>query len=284
MAARFLAFVVLEAGGESNAEVAMSKILQVSYLMLLGWAVIAQSAERNNCQVEIFIDGRSAPEFAHAGVTYIEALKGREYAIRLTNPFGVRVAVALSVDGLNTIDARHTEAYAARKWVLGPYESVTIRGWQTNSRQARRFFFTTEEESYGNWLNKKENLGIISAVFFREKPQWLEQPPQPLTSIPQPGRARTDKQSNEARSAEASAAPTKDEFAATGIGRNIQNDVRWISMDLESSPAATVNVRYEFRPILTRLGIFPPTLDENLIYRRQHARGFKDTGYCPDPR
>ena len=127
------------------------------------------TAERNECQVEILIDGRAVPEFVHAGTTYVEAIKGREYAIRLTNPFGVRVAVALSVDGLNTIDARHTDASSARKWVLGPYESVTIRGWQTNSTQARRFFFTTEDESYGGWLGKKENLGMISAVFFKEK-------------------------------------------------------------------------------------------------------------------
>jgi hypothetical protein len=54
---------------------------------------------------------------------YIEALKSREYAIQLRNPFGVRVAVALSVDGLNTIDARQTSAADARKWVLDPYET-----------------------------------------------------------------------------------------------------------------------------------------------------------------
>ena len=267
----------------------MSKILRVACLVLFGWTVVLQSADRNSCQVEILIDGQSVSEFIHDGVTYVEALKGREYASRLTNPFGVRVAVALSVDGLNTIDARHTEASAARKWVLEPYESVIIRGWQTGSRQARRFFFTTEDESYGNWLKKKDNLGIISAVFFREKPQWLEEPPQPLTSMPESGQTRSGKQSNEARSdastdGQPSGARAKDEFAATGIGRNVRNDVRWISMDLESSPAATVNVRYEFRPILTKLGIFPQLQEENPISRRQRAKGFRDSGYCPEPR
>jgi hypothetical protein len=61
----------------------------------------------------------------------IEALKGKEYEIRLHNPFPVRVAVALSVDGLNTIDAQHTTAAHGRKWVIGPYETITISGWQT---------------------------------------------------------------------------------------------------------------------------------------------------------
>ena len=101
---------------------------------------------------------------------YVEALKGREYAIRIRNPYPVRVAVALSVDGLNTIDARHTAASNARKWVLSPYETITISGWQVNSREARRFEFTTEEKSYGQALGETANLGTITAVFFKERP------------------------------------------------------------------------------------------------------------------
>ena len=46
---------------------------------------------------------------------YIEVLKGREYEIHLRNPYSVGVAVALFVDGLNTIDARHTSAAAGQK-------------------------------------------------------------------------------------------------------------------------------------------------------------------------
>ena len=87
----------------------------------------------------------------------------------LRNPYAVRVAVALSVDGLNTIDARQTTAAAARKWVLEPYETVTISGWQTSQTEARRFEFTTEERSYGHALGKTANLGVISAVFFKER-------------------------------------------------------------------------------------------------------------------
>ena len=81
--------------------------------------------------IELVVDGTALPRFAHDGRWYVEAHKGREYAIRIRNPYNVRVAVALSVDGLNTIDARHTTAADARKWVLDPYETVTISGWQT---------------------------------------------------------------------------------------------------------------------------------------------------------
>ena len=77
--------------------------------------------------------------------------------------------MALSVDGLNTIDARETTAADARKWVLGPYQTVTISGWQTSQTEARRFEFTTEARSYGQALGKTANLGVISAVFFKER-------------------------------------------------------------------------------------------------------------------
>ncbi len=119
--------------------------------------------------VEILVDGAPQRRYHHAGRWYVQAHNGREYAIRLSNPYGVRVAVALSVDGLNTIDARQTTAADARKWVLDPYQTVTISGWQTSRTEARRFEFTTEERSYGQALGKTGNLGVISAVFFKER-------------------------------------------------------------------------------------------------------------------
>ncbi|MGE3177996.1 MAG: hypothetical protein AB7O32_11040, partial [Vicinamibacterales bacterium] len=76
--------------------------------------------------LDVLVDGRRVQQHAHQGRLYVEARKGKEYAIRIRNPYGVRVAVALSVDGLNTIDAKETTAGEARKWVLPPYGTVTI--------------------------------------------------------------------------------------------------------------------------------------------------------------
>ena len=150
-----------------------------AYLMAAGLAlaagphaVISASPEPRSVavgEVDIIVDGARQPRYAHDGRWYVEARKGREYAIRLRNPYAVRVAVALSVDGLNTIDARETTAAHARKWVLDPYETVTISGWQTSQLEARRFEFTTEARSYGQALGKTANLGVISVVFFKER-------------------------------------------------------------------------------------------------------------------
>ena len=154
--------------------------------------VSAVPAPNLNGDVDILVNGAPQRRYAHQGRWYVEALKGREYAIRLDNPYGVRVAVALSVDGLNTIDARQTTAADARKWVLAPYQTVTISGWQTSQSEALRFEFTTESRSYGEALGKTANLGVISAVFFRERARVI---------VRESSRDETDRQAPAARAA-----------------------------------------------------------------------------------
>jgi len=124
---------------------------------------------RPQFDLQVLIDGRPLEEYAARGRRYVEASEGREYELRLHNPFPFRVAVALSVDGLNTIDARHTTAWDASKWVIGPYDTIEISGWQVSSARARHFYFTRESDSYGAKLGQTANLGVISAVFFRER-------------------------------------------------------------------------------------------------------------------
>jgi len=120
-------------------------------------------------EAQVLVNGRPIEEYYAHGRTYVEALKGAEYEIRLRNPLPVRIAVALTVDGLNSIDARRSTAWNASKWVIEPYETITIGGWQMSSERARRFYFTTEEDSYASRLGQPANLGLISAVFFRER-------------------------------------------------------------------------------------------------------------------
>src|SRR5688572_15348314 len=260
-----------------------------AYLMFIALALAGQvvmsadSVRRPAADIDIVVNGVAQPRYAHQGRWYVEALKGREYAIRIRNPYGVRVAVALSVDGLNTIDARQTTADAARKWVLAPYETVTISGWQTSRTEARRFEFTTEEHSYGQALGKTANLGVITAVFFKErvsdrmteatrdaKPQSPSAPPSPAAES-----QRAEASANRARKPE-------DEYAATGMGGRTGHVVEQVWLDLEDAPAQTVNIRYEFRPQLVRLGVLQPAPTAGALERRERARGF-EPGFCPEP-
>lgn len=259
---------------------------RIACLLTIALAVVSAPAVDTSAgpapqraDVDILVGGAPQPRYAHNGRWYVEAQKGREYAIRLRNPYGVRVAVALSVDGLNTIDARESTAADARKWVLEPYETVTISGWQTSRTEARRFEFTTEERSYGQALGKTANLGVISAAFFRERPRKarvLEDNRQPVQEAPPPAAAADSAGAAAKRQAE-------DEYAATGMGRRTDHAVTQVWLDLEDAPARIVDIRYEFRPQLVRLGILPQTRPDETLQRRERARGFED-GFCPDPR
>ena len=234
--------------------------------------------------MEVLVDGRPLAVYTAGGTTYVEALKGREYAIRLTNHTGERVAAALAVDGLNSIDARHTSSSEARKWILAPWETVTLSGWQTGSGTARRFVFTSEPKSYGAWLGRTNDLGVISAAFFRESRRRDEIAIAP--SLPQPllERGAENDSADAAPHAKAlgeTKAMAKDELAATGIGREVEHRVVQVEFDAEDVPASTVSVRYEYRDALVRLGVLP-AVDEDLA-RRERARGFAESGFAPDP-
>src|SRR6185369_3428679 len=216
-------------------------------------------------ELDVLVNGRPVAEYYARGRTYIEAIQGAEYELRVHNPSADRVAVALSVDGLNTIDARHTTAWNASKWVIEPYQTITIGGWQMSSARARRFYFTTERDSYGAKLGQTANLGVISAAFFLEKrPAITAVPPRPIYRDDQTGESRSSEPVSPSAKSEASrdkagvvSQAPNDEFAATGIGRSVDNDVRWINMELESSAAAEVNIRYEYYSALLRLGVVP---------------------------
>ena len=209
------------------------------------------------------------------------------------------MAVALSVDGLNTIDARHTSAAAGRKWVLGPYETVTIEGWQTSMTDARRFEFTSEEQSYGAWLGKTNDLGVISAVFFRERvPERIvaiEQDRVPRSDVPAPAGQNRERSIPAAEAGAASPVgaaskpaagrrPRRPTLRSHGIGRRTDHAVRQVFLYLEPTPAASVSIRYEYRAQLVRLGVLPPVqAARHPLDRRERARGF-DGSYCPEPK
>jgi hypothetical protein len=259
--------------------------------------------------VNVLVSGSAQPRYAHDGRWYVEALKGREYAIQLHNPYGVRVAVALSVDGLNTIDARHTTAADARKWIIEPYQTITISGWQTSQSSARRFEFTTEERSYAQALGQANDLGLITAVYFRERARAVTTDatpsfrrgaggaggragggsgggagsggaPQPRTEAP-PAEAPALADGRAAQSAAAENKGSRDEYAATGMGRQTDHAITTVWLDLENSPAQQVDIRYEFRPQLVRLGILPRPVPDPLS-RRENANGF-EPGFSPAP-
>jgi hypothetical protein len=250
LAMAVLAFLSVALWGTGSSKFLQTPVRAQEKTVTPGRSIVAPRFE-----VDVLVDGRPLSEYQARGRTYIEAIRGEEYEIRLRNRTSDCVAVALSVDGLNTIDASRTSAWDGSKWVIEPYQTITISGWQMDSDHAHRFYFTTERDSYAAKLGVRGNLGVISAVFYRERRRVMITPPHPE---PRRGNREDSQSSTDLRgAAESSKAGTagpapssrsRDE-AATGIGRSIHNDVRYIDMDLESRPAAEVTISYDYGSI-----------------------------------
>ena len=242
-------------------------------------------------EVQVLVNGVPLDGYPARGRTYVEAIRGAEYELRIRNPLPVRVAVALSVDGLNSIDARRTSSWEASKWVIGPYQTIHISGWQMSSDRARRFYFTNERDSYAAKLGQTGNLGVIAAVFYRERPRAVVPvTPPPYKRVPSEKERASDQRerlpSTQTHKPEARGpvSPAPEDYASTGIGRSVRHDVRWVSMELEPRPAGAVTIRYEYHEALVRLGIRPKRyVEPDPLRRRESSRGFEDRRFSPEP-
>jgi hypothetical protein len=244
------------------------------------------AAQKERFGLAVVVDGCEAEEYVHDGKIYVEALRGRNFTLRLSNPTGERIAVALAVDGRNVVDAKRTSASGATKWILAPGQTAEIPGWQISGETSRKFFFTETARSYAKWLGDTRNVGTIEAVFYRER----RPEPAPIAGgeagslqerrdaplrVGEPPPAAPSSSTRE-KKAEAES----DRFAATGIGQRTRFPVRWVEFDEESEPSARIALRYEFRRELYRLGVLPRTRDG--LARRERSRGFEPE-YAPDP-
>ena len=241
-------------------------------LALAAAASPASASTAGPYSVTVLVDGVPAPEYAARGRIYLEALRGRNFSVRLSNPTSERVAVALSVDGRNVIDARRTTAEKATKWILMPGQTAEIPGWQVSGEVSRRFFFTETARSYAKWLGDTANVGTIEAVFYRERrprrrradlaraaagpnrdaaeeSEARPAPPSPegsraaSTAVLRPSRGRAEMH-NDGTVAPSEARPLRrvpptkesDSYAATGIGDRTRFPVQWISFDEDPTP------------------------------------------------
>jgi hypothetical protein len=168
-----------------------------------------------------------------------------------------------------------------------------------SSSRARRFYFTTERDSYAARIGRASDLGVITAVFFREstpRPYPVTPPPPYERELPRERSGTRDENERRSQSGAdksmgsggATAARPRyddDDYAATGIGRSVGHSVEWIQLPLERTPAAEVTVRYEYHDALVRLGVLPrPWRDDGALRRRERSRGFEEPRYSPEPR
>ncbi len=202
----------------------------------------------------------------------------------INNPLPVRVGVALSIDGLNSIDGKRTTPSDGAKWVIEPHGTITIRGWQTAGNKLRRFVFTRDESSYAEWkehrdkTNYTRNLGVIGVAWFwnTSELEWALRPPQPFSDetnsrelaareAPRPSAKRCRPQSRRSKPR-----------AGTGMGREEQHRVRHVDFHFDAGMYDNdhvLTIYYEFaRPVPQPKPFLEPLHDRGFA-PDMHSRG-----------
>jgi len=180
--------------------------------------------------------GGSYAEFMNSGRPTLKVRAGEEYSIVVRNPLPVRAAVAISIDGLNSVDGKRSSPAKARKWILEPGQSFTLTGWQTGKDKSRALVFSDENSSYAKWKGNRDrkdyarNLGVIGVAWFWNAAELdlALHPPQPFEDehYVKASRKRMDAQPAAAEAASASAGR-----AGTGMGRQQENHVTEVAFN-----------------------------------------------------
>jgi len=196
-------------------------------------------------------------EYRYSSENVIRVKEGKEYSIVVSNPLPVQVAAAVTVDGLNTIDGKRTTASEAQKWIIEPYSSITISGWQTSDSSLRKFVFTKEGASYANWKGLRDrkdyvqNLGMIGVAYFWSSAELSRvlYPPRPFASGDMEAEERGSDRNLAGRGASLSESPAKKERAGTGMGRTEWNQITRVNFYYDTgmySSSDALLIRYEF--------------------------------------
>jgi hypothetical protein len=257
-------------------------------------------AQGQAVSVQLKVDGRAAPLYLSPrgdARRYFEAFAGRNYAVVLRNNTGQRLGVLIAVDGLNVVSGLRSQLSPSEQmYVLGPWETTTIRGWRTSLDDVQRFVFVDEKRSYAERTGQANgDMGWIRVLSFREQRlAWLPRPRYILEDrssreLQDMGdKARRNEAPQAAPPASAAPAPSGSmqedaappvamgelkagrkmaadglaqnesggSFPGTGWGEHRSDPVQRVDFTAERRATDTLNFRYEYASGLQALGIY----------------------------
>lgn len=199
---------------------------------------------------------------------YLEAVKNKNYQVRIRNTSNRRIGVIVAIDGRNILSGKKSYLRGNEKmYVLDPYETANYKGWRTSKNRVHRFVFTSEQGSYANAWGDRSAMGVIAVAVFNEKKRNYRKHNNGLNK----------------RMAPSSSRRYFDESAGTGFGRGEYSpsvNVRFIA---NSNPSNKYFYKYEWRKTLCKRGII--RCNQYQENRRNNNRFWPNDnrGYAPFP-
>ncbi len=219
-------------------------------------------------QVEVLNDdGRSLrqiplrrQERGSAQRAYLEAKRGQNYAIRVSNNTSHRIGVVIAVDGRNIISGKKSHLRPdERMYVLRPNESAVYEGWRTAKNRVNRFYFTKAADSYAEAFHDRSAMGVIAVAAFREVRNRVRPEYEQHRRMGPGSKGKGDRQ------------------PGTGFGESEWSPSVKVEFEPESQAFTWHYLKYEWRKTLCRKGLI------ECRKPRQENRFWHDDGYAPYP-
>ncbi len=120
-------------------------------------------------EMEVLVNGVSAPTFFHGGESYVMGQLGERYTLRVHNRSARRVEAVVSVDGRDVIDGKPADFRGKRGYLVPAFGFVDVDGWRLSARQAAAFRFSGVPDSYAGRMGNARNVGVIGVAMFPER-------------------------------------------------------------------------------------------------------------------
>lgn len=218
---------------------------------------------------------------------YFEAFEGGHYAVELRNLTGRRIAVVMSVDGLNVLSGqRSCLARTEPMYVLSPWESATIRGWRTSLNDIQQFVFVDEQSSYAARVGKANgDMGWVRVATFeevsgRDVPEAKDERAQnapPATAAPEPARKEATRELQGGARDQLGRQDANESVPGTGWGEHRYDRVERTEFLAADHLTDQLIFRYEYATGLEALGLFPHA---HRVWERENG----SLGFVPAPR
>ena len=132
-----------------------------------------QVIRSTSCLVDVCVNENPIKKYGHLEKTFVCAVKGQEYSVRIKNNGYSRVLVVVSIDGVNCLDGTQAGTTKAG-YVIHGYSSYSVKGFRTSNDSVNTFKFSDKQNSYAAKISDgdESNCGVIGVEIFEEKVEY----------------------------------------------------------------------------------------------------------------